>query len=73
LIFPRPIIELRQEAYWIPNAKVPCRIRGTAVDVPACGGFFRAYLWLHIILGWLATTLMVFSVTGLIRHHNSSA
>lgn len=67
-----PIIDLRQEAYWMPNAKLACVVAGTELRVSPCGGLFRLYHWIHILLGWLATTLMVFSVTGLIRHQRST-
>ncbi|HEX8318606.1 hypothetical protein [Longimicrobium sp.] len=63
-----PIIDLHQETYWLPNAKSACNVRLTTWFNPHCGGMFRLFLWVHILVGWLATTLMVFSITGLIRH-----
>ena len=31
------------------------------------GWFLRAYLWVHIILGWVLTTLLVVGLTGLVQ------
>ena len=32
-----------------------------------CGRFLRVYLWVHIALGWLLTTLFVAGLTPLVR------
>ena len=50
-----PIVDLHQENYWLP--------RGDG----DWGWFFRLYLWLHIAVGWLLSTVAVFGLTGLIR------
>lgn len=50
-----PIVDLRQEGYWLPVANKPGR------------SWFEAYYWLHIILGWLFTTLSVAGLTGLVK------
>jgi hypothetical protein len=50
-----PLIDLHQESYYLPEA-----------DQPG-GWFFRLYFWVHIILGWVASTLLVAALTGLIR------
>jgi hypothetical protein len=63
-----PIVDLRQKEYWLPNAKsgadLPFAILGQQVT---WGGIVRAYLWFHIILGWLLTSLWVAGFTGLVR------
>lgn len=50
-----PVVDLHQERYYLP-----C---GTS----QYGSWFRTYFWLHIILGWVSTTLLVAALTGLIR------
>jgi hypothetical protein len=50
-----PIVDLRQEIYWLPLAVGPLGI------------FFRIYYWIHILLGWILTTLGVAGLTGLIK------
>jgi len=62
-----PLIDLHQSKYWLPNAK-----RGT--DLFSIKGFgihtgelLLCYMWVHIIMGWMLTTLLVASLTGLIR------
>jgi hypothetical protein len=63
-----PIIDLKQKDYWLPNANrgnnvVPCvRFRW--------GGLLRVYFWLHLVSGWILTTLLVAGFTGLVRRLN---
>ncbi|MBI5747906.1 MAG: hypothetical protein HZA00_02190 [Nitrospinae bacterium] len=50
-----PFLDLHQEDYWLPDASKPY------------GFWFRIYFWLHILLGWVFSTLTAASLTGLIR------
>jgi len=50
-----PIVDLHQETYWEPG------------NVGWKGGFFRLYMWFHIIAGWVFTTVAVAGFTGLIK------
>ena len=50
-----PLMDLHQERYYLPSA------------APPGGVWFRSYFWLHIILGWVSSTLLVAALTGLIR------
>ncbi len=50
-----PIVDLHQESFWLPKA-------GTG-----WGWAVMAYLWLHILLGWVLTTVAVAGLTGLVR------
>lgn len=50
-----PIVDLRQDSYWLPVG------RGSNFK------FFKIYLWLHIFLGWMLTTVGVVGLTGLVR------
>lgn len=50
-----PLVDLHQERYFLPSGAAPG------------GAWFLGYFWLHIILGWISSTLLVAAVTGLIR------
>ncbi|MBI4277530.1 MAG: hypothetical protein HY660_03655 [Armatimonadetes bacterium] len=50
-----PIINFHQDAYWLATTDKPY------------GWIVRLYLWLHIALGWLFSTLAVAGITGLVR------
>lgn len=47
-----PIVDLNQKAYWIPKYNS----KG-----------LRWYLWIHVALGWIFTSLWVAGFTGLVR------
>jgi hypothetical protein len=51
-----PFLDLVLERYWIPNA-----------DAGWFGAFLRIYLWFHIVVGWILSTLFLTGVTGIIR------
>jgi len=48
-----PLVDLHQESYWLPNATYR--------------ELFRVYFWLHIIVGWISSTLLLAALTGLVR------
>ena len=50
-----PIVDLHQENYWLPGLDKPW------------SWFNRAYLWLHIVLGWMLTSIGVAGLTGIIK------
>tara|TARA_R110002124_G_scaffold26361_7_gene94891 strand:+ start:17263 stop:18885 length:1623 start_codon:yes stop_codon:yes gene_type:complete len=50
-----PFVDFHQEAYWLPFAG------------DRFGGFFRLWLWVHIIAGWVLSTMAVAGLTGLIK------
>jgi hypothetical protein len=69
-----PIVNLGQKDYWAPNANI-----GSLAKFPLSPSFafkftwgsaLRLYLILHIILGWIFTTLWVAGFTGLVRKLN---
>jgi cytoskeletal protein CcmA (bactofilin family) len=51
-----PFLDLVLEHYWIPNA-----------DAGLAGALLRIYLWIHIGVGWILSSLFLTSVTGIIR------
>lgn len=50
-----PIIELHQEKYWLPDPSRPG------------GRYVLWYLWFHICMGWLFTSLLAAALTGLVK------
>jgi hypothetical protein len=57
-----PLIELHQASYWLP---IP---QGDHAQTLYSGRLLRWYLWLHIILGWVFTSLLVAGVAGLVKN-----
>jgi len=53
-----PILDLKLADHWMPVSDSSSRL---------LAGFFRYYLWIHIIAGWILTTLWVGGFTGLIK------
>jgi len=50
-----PIIDFHQQRYWLPDTSRP-------------GGWgYRLYLWVHIALGWLLSTVAVVGFSGIIK------
>ena len=60
-----PIVDLKQKSYWLPNANKS--IEGWSFR---CGAAVRIYLWIHIVFGWILTTLWVAGFSGLVRSRN---
>jgi hypothetical protein len=46
-----PLVELQQVSYWMPTGTV----------------WLSCYMWFHIVAGWVLSTLLVVSLTGLLR------
>jgi len=61
-----PFLKLDQTSNWQPNAN-----RGVNLHVlwwpTTVGALLRYFLWLHIITGWVLTTLWVGAVTGIAK------
>ena len=62
-----PLLKLDIEKYWIPDANRGRRFGLLVSELVIPGTLFRCYLCLHIIAGWILTTLWVGGVTGLIK------
>jgi hypothetical protein len=62
-----PFVNLRQEAYWWPNADASgeCAVFGRTFTMR--GSYLRSYLWLQILAGWILSAIFVAGVTGLIK------
>lgn len=62
-----PLLRLDQSANWTPNAYRGKRLRLGKLGSVTVGGALRCYLWVHIIAGWVLTSLWVGSITGLVK------
>lgn len=61
-----PIVDLHQEEYWLPNANASVTWVWSGEEAPG-GKYLLWYLWFHIAIGWVVTTLVVAGFTGLVR------
>jgi hypothetical protein len=58
-----PLIELHQAGYWLP-----CPENSQQRNTKRSARILRWYLWVHILLGWIFTSILVAGLTGLIRN-----
>jgi hypothetical protein len=60
-----PLIDLDQADYWLPGAN-----RGQELGIgplrTTTGGLLRFYMWIHIIAGWVLSSLLFVGLTGTI-------
>jgi hypothetical protein len=61
-----PLLKLDQSSNWVPNANRGKPHRFWRLSYKS-GGVLRMYLWCHIILGWVLTSLWVGALTGLVK------
>lgn len=59
-----PLVDLHQENYWLPDITKPGPelILGWSI-----GWIIRGYLWFHIIVGWVLSSMLVAYFAGFIR------
>jgi hypothetical protein len=62
-----PLLKLGISESWSPNPYRKGTLKLGRLSLPMSGGILRIYLWIHIILGWLLTTLWVGALTGLVK------
>ena len=63
-----PLVDLQMASYWMPDAERIGEFRILKnIKLPIDGSSLYTYFWIHIILGWVLTTLWVVGLTGLIR------
>ncbi|NEP80223.1 MAG: hypothetical protein F6K39_19875 [Okeania sp. SIO3B3] len=71
-----PIVDLHQQTYWLPNSQKGKEIIRVYLPITTdiivsfkikTGGLLQLYLWLHIIFGWILTSLWVAGFSGLVR------
>jgi hypothetical protein len=61
-----PIIDLGQASQWSPRENVEWHPFGLKTS----GFIVQVYLWIHIVLGWVVSSLAVVAFTGLVRRRN---
>ncbi|WP_210407761.1 hypothetical protein, partial [Hydrocoleum sp. CS-953] len=61
-----PIVDLHQQTYWLPNPKKGREIPLILFKVKT-GALLKWYLWVHIVFGWILTSLWVAGFSGLVR------
>jgi len=57
-----PLVDLHQEAYWIPTA-----VPSNPGAEPGLGRIATIYMWVHIAAGWILTVLGIAGITGLMK------
>ncbi|QUY42132.1 hypothetical protein [Acaryochloris marina] len=62
-----PIIDLHQQKYWLPNSNKEAELPPNSFMRRLPGSLVRWYLWIHITVGWIVTSLWVAGFTGLVR------
>ncbi len=62
-----PLVDLNIAKYWRPDANKSDILRYKKYCLLIRGDFIREYMWVHICLGWILTTLWVAGLTGLVR------
>ena len=62
-----PLVDLRQANYWLPNGNRGAEVFKLKGLRLRWGDLLCFYMWVHIIFGWIFTTLFVVGLTGLIR------
>jgi hypothetical protein len=58
-----PLISLDQADYWLPNARLGDQVWFGPSSVTT-GSLLRAYMWFHIMAGWILSTLLFVGLTG---------
>ncbi len=62
-----PLVDLHQASYWLPDAGRGAELVNIKGFRLVTGSLLRYYLWSHIIMGWILTTLLVVGLSGLVR------
>jgi hypothetical protein len=62
-----PLLKFDQASNWAPNANRGAEQCIFGWEVGKTGGFLRAYLCVHIVLGWILTSLWIGALTGLLK------
>lgn len=62
-----PLIDLFQGMYWTPTVNHRCEWGTRDWRRRACASFLRLYLWVHISLGWILSTLLALAITGWVK------
>ena len=64
-----PVIDLHQANYWLPDSTKDFKLKlSKKISINVRGKRLRHYLWFEIAAGWVLTTLLVVSLTGLVKN-----
>ncbi len=62
-----PLLSLGMGKYWRPNANRKEKVGFGPIKFSFNGSWLTVYMWCHVILGWILTTLWFGGLTGLIK------
>ena len=63
-----PVIDLHQANYWLPDSTKDFKLNiSEKISKNFSGKILWYYVWFEIVAGWVLATLLVGSLTGLIR------
>lgn len=62
-----PVLDLYMKKYWIADANKSGTLKLKKLSLTIKGKYIRGYMWIHIGLGWLLTTLLIVGLTGLVK------
>jgi hypothetical protein len=62
-----PLVKLEMGDYWQPDANKGEPMPDSKRAILTTGALLRIYFWIHIIAGWILTTLLVGALAGLIK------
>ena len=60
-----PFVDFHQENYWHPDVNRP--VKGKEYLGRRTGWFYRGYVWFHIAVGWILSTLLVAALSGVVK------
>jgi hypothetical protein len=61
-----PLVSFHQTKYWLPDPMVGGRVSARLGEEFTWGCLCRCYLWFHIAMGWLLSTLLAVGLSGLV-------
>ena len=64
-----PVVQLDQVKHWRPKPKLKPESEANPKSNLTSINFskYETYLWFHILLGWLLTTITITGISGLIK------
>jgi hypothetical protein len=62
-----PLLGLEMDKYWRPNSNRKQNVKIGSFTLPINGSRLTYYLWLHVTIGWILTTLWLGGLTGLLK------
>jgi len=72
-----PVVDLRQQEYWLPASERGCVVRpsklignrnGWSFEWSWAGWWLRGYMWFQTLAGWVLALFLIAGLTGLVKH-----